>query len=253
MTIIEFRHTNFRRALKNLFSRSQKNVVVIEPNLGLGDSIIALGLVRELSAKNPDTKFYYCCLHYCYQSIAWMFQDLSNVYVFAISAGREARQLAGFLNARYLPIGVVNVDLKRFDAYFYEQHAIPFERRWLDCSVPPGPKSEWLFDHLNPDQEPYLLVCNQESTTRFYDLNIPNPHHKKIIWVHPATNNIFDWTKLALQADEIHSIDTSFVHFLESLFHQESSKPFIKPFYYHLTRETETEFTRLLPWQEVRY
>ena len=57
MTKIEFRHTNFRRALKNLFSRPQKNVVVIEPNLGLGDSIIALGLVRELSAKTPIQNF----------------------------------------------------------------------------------------------------------------------------------------------------------------------------------------------------
>ena len=248
MVKIEFRHTNLRRALKNLISKTQKDLVVIEPNLGLGDSIIVLALVRELSAKNPDTKFYYCCLHYCYQSVAWMFQDLSNVYVLAISSGREARQLAGFKNAQYLPIGVIDVDLKRFDACFYEQHNIPFEQRWLDCAIPAGPKSQ-----LNPGREPYLLVCNQESTTRFYDLDIPNPQNKKIIWVHPATDNIFDWTKLALLADEIHSIDTSFVHFLESLFHQGSSKPFMKPFYYHLIRKTETEFTRLLPWQEIRY
>ena len=86
MVKIEFRHTNLRRALKNLISKTQKDLVVIEPNLGLGDSIIVLALVRELSAKNPDTKFYYCCLHYCYQSVAWMFQDLSNVYVLAISS-----------------------------------------------------------------------------------------------------------------------------------------------------------------------
>ena len=250
---IKFRHSNFRRALKNLLISSRQEVVVIEPNLGLGDSLITLGLMRELSRKNPDTKFYYCCLHYCYHSIAWMFQDLSNVYLFAIGSGREARQLSGFLSARYLPIGVVDVDLQRFDAYFYEQHQIPFEQRWLDCEVPPGPKSEALYEKLNPSHEPYLLVCNQESTNIFYDLRIDNPEDKKIIWAHPETNNIFDWTKLALLADEIHSIDTSFAHFLESLFQQESSKPFVKPFYYHLARRSNTEFTRRLPWQDVRY
>ena len=182
-----------------------------------------------------------------------MFQGLSNVYVFPVFSGREARQLAGFLNGRYLPIGVVGVDIKRFDAFFYEQNQVAFDRRWSDGAVPTGPRSEWLYEKLNPGLESYLLVCNQESTTKYYDLHIPNPENKRIIWVHPLTENIFDWTVLALLADEIHSIDTSFIHFLESLFYQESSKSFMKPFYYHLARQTQTEFTRRLPWQEVRY
>lgn len=253
MKKIQFRHSNFRRTLKLLFTPPKDEIVVIEPHLGLGDSIINLGLVRDLSAQHPNTKFYYCCLHYCYQSVSWMFQDLSNVYTFAIFSGREARQLAGFLNARYLPIGVVGIDEKRFDAYFYEQHGIAFERRWINASIPFGPKSDWLYERLNPGHEPYLLVCNEESTAKVYDLRISNPHNKKIIWVHPLTNNIFDWAKLVLLADEIHSIDTSLVHFLESLFYQEASKPFLKPFYYHLIRKTKTEFTRRLAWQEVRY
>jgi hypothetical protein len=250
---ISFRHSNFRRALKNLFSPQSNEKIVIEPNLGLGDSIIALALMRELSRKNPETKFYYCCLNYCYHSVTWMLKDLKNVYVFAIESGREARQLSGFLRAGYLMIGVADVDLKRFDAYFYDQHQIPFEQRWLDCEVSPGPQSDALYEALNPTREPYLLVCNQESTNIFYDLRINNPENKKIIWVRPETNNIFDWMKLALQADEIHSIDTSFVHFMESLFHQEDYRQLTKPFYYHLARKSNTEFTRRLPWKVIYY
>ena len=250
---IKFRHSNFRRALKNLFISVRNNSVVIEPNLGLGDSIVCLALVREISQKNPRKKYYYCCLHYCYHSVAWMLQDLGNVYVVPINDGREARQLSGFLRARYFPIGVIGVDLQRFDAYFYEQHQVAFEKRWLNCAVLPGPQSEALYEKLNPNHEPYLLVCNQESTKIFHDLKVPNPENKLIIWVHPATNNIFDWTKLALLADEIHSIDTSFVHFLESLFQQENSNQYRKPFYYHLARKSNTDFTRRLPWKVIRY
>jgi hypothetical protein len=178
-----------------------------------------------------------------------MFQDLNNVFLFAVDSGREARQLASFLNASYLPIGIEDVDIKRFDEFFYQQHQIPFEKRWTNCNVPPGPRSEVLYELLNPLQEPYLLICNSESGLKSYDLKITNLQNKKIIKVFPATNNIFDWTKLALLADEIHTIDTSFVHFIENLF---SQQPY-KPFFYHLARKSPTEFTRRLPWQVIPY
>jgi hypothetical protein len=82
-----------------------------------------------------------------------------------------------------------------------------------------------------------------------YDLRIANPQNKKIIEVSSLTNNIFDWTKLTLEADEIHTIDTAFVHFVESLLYQRPS-PIL---FYHLARKSPTEFTRRLPWQVITY
>lgn len=246
---MKFRDTSFKKAIKNFFLPTKKNVVVLEPHLGLGDNLVCLPLMRELSARSPNTRFYYVCLPRCYQSLAWMFQDLNNVFLFAVDSGREARQLASFLNASYLPIGIENVDIKRFDEFFYKQHQIPFEKRWANCAVPPGPRSDALYEQLNPTHEPYILVCNSESGLVSYDLKIVNSLNKKVITVYPATNNIFDWTKLALLADEIHTIDTSFVHFVENLFCQ---KPH-KQFFYHLARKSPTEFTRRLPWKVIQY
>jgi len=250
---MSFRNSNLKLAIKNLFLPIDQGLVVIEPHLGLGDGLISLGLVRALVAREPKTRFYYACRSNCYHSLAWMFQDLNNLFLFVIESGREARQMADFVNARYLSLGVYNVDIKRFDGYFYQQHQVPFEDRWQNAAVPAGLQSEALFEQLNPNHEPYILVANRESTTLEHALKISNSGGKKIIYMHPATNNIFDWTKLALLADEIHSIDTSFAHFVEGLFYQDSSKPFLKPFYFHLARQSETQFTRLLPWQEVRY
>jgi len=250
---MSFRNSNLKLAIKNLFLPMDQDLVVIEPHLGLGDSLISLGLLRVLVMREPKIRFYYACRCNTYHSLAWMFQDLDNIFLLVIESGREARQMADFLNARYMPLGINNVDIKRFDGYFYQQHQVPFEERWQNAAVPAGLQSETLFEQLNPNHEPYILVANQESTAIRHDLRIANAGNKKVIYMYPATNNIFDWTKLALHADEIHSIDTSFIHFIEGLFYQESSKPFLKPFYYHLARQSNTQFTRLLPWKEVFY
>jgi hypothetical protein len=246
---MKFRETNIKRAIKNLFLPKKNNVIVLEPHLGLGDGIICLGLVRELSRRHPDYRFYYACLHRCYNTLAWMFQDINNVYLFAVNSGREARQFAGFLNARYLPIGIHHVDVKRFDAFFYEQHQVSFDLRWENGDVPWGPKSRALFEQLNPENKPYILICNRESGQLNYALNIANPHNKLAIEVQALTNNIFDWAELIQRAYEIHTIDTAFVHALESLLYKKDHPPL----YFHRTRKSPTEFTRRLPWYEVIY
>lgn len=250
---MSFRNSNLKLAIKNLFLPINQCLVVIEPHLGLGDSLISLGLVRALVGREPKTRFYYACRSNTYHSLAWMFQGLDNIFLLVIESGREARQMADFLNARYMPLGVDDVDIKRFDGYFYQQHQVPFEERWQNAAVPAGLKSEALFELLNPNHESYILVANEESTSVKHDLRIANTGNKKVIYMHPATNNIFDWTKLVLEADEIHSIDTSFIHFIEGLLYQESSKPFLKLFYYHLARQSNTQFTRLLPWNTIVY
>ena len=178
-----------------------------------------------------------------------MFADLDNVYLFAVYSGREARQLTGFLNAQYLPIGIENVDVKQFDAFFYRQHGISFERRWDNAVVAPGLMSDILFEKLNPNHQPYILVCNRESGLVSYALKINNLKNKKIIELDALTNNIYDWTRITLEADEIHTIDTSFVHFVESLLYQRPN-PLL---YYHVVRKTIGEYTRRLPWKVVSY
>ena len=243
------RDSNLKLAIKNCFKPTNHSIVVLEPHLGLGDNLICLGLVRALSKREPNTHFYYACLHRCYHSLAWMFQDLDNVFLFAVQGGRQARQLAGFLNARYVPIGIEGVDLKRFDAFFYEQHLVDFDQRWSNARVPPGPQSEELYQMLNPKNEPYLLVCNSESGPGQYELQIANPENIKIIKIGPVTNNIFDWSKLVAGATEIHTIDTSFAHFVESEMYGRDPMSL----YYHLARISNTEFTRRLPWRLVHY
>ena len=110
-----FKDSNLKLALKNLFLPKRKNHVVLEPHMGLGDSLINLGLVKTIAERDLQCNFFYACLPSYFHSVAWMLRDLRNVFPLVVSSGREARQYAHFKNARYQPIGIENVDIRRFD------------------------------------------------------------------------------------------------------------------------------------------
>lgn len=247
---MKFSETNLKHAIKTLFLPKRANVFLLEPHLGLGDSLINIGLLKILSALNPDFFYYYACLPSSLHSVSWALKDLSSVYPVPVSRGKEARQLAEFYNCQHLYIGGPKVQKHCFDAFYYRQHNISFDYRWELAETPPGPRSDELYDQLNSKHEPYILVNAVQSGDIKYSLQMANPANKKVIEVHPATNNVFDWTKLVLEADEIHTIDTSFVHFVEGVLAKKSTT---KHLYYHLARLSTTEFTRRLPWITVDY
>ena len=136
-----FHQSNIKRALKNLFTPRKKNVVLIEAHFGLGDNLICLGLIRTLAEKNPNIRYHLACLSQYFHSVSWMLHSSKNVFPTVVTSGREARQLANFLNATYITVGIDNIDIKRFDQSFYEKYGIPFEYRWSKASTPAGPLS----------------------------------------------------------------------------------------------------------------
>jgi hypothetical protein len=236
-------------AFKNLFLPKRKNCIVLEPHMGLGDSLINIGLVKTIAGREPGSIFYYACLPMYFHSISWALSGLSNVYPLVVNSGREARQYAEFKNAAYLPIGIDNVDIHRFDEFFYSQHQVPFAMRWELAKTPAGLNSETLYKTLNPKNLPYVLVCNKDSSGESHRLNLPTNSDLLVIHVHPATKNIYDWMDLVLDAEEIHTIDTAFIHFVENTLDSNTAKRL----YFHRIRKSPTEFTRRLPWREVLY
>lgn len=249
--MISFRESNIKRALKNLFLRRNSEIVVLEPRAGLGDTLICIGLIKELARQNPKKFFYYACIApNSFHTIAWILSEINNVYPIPVRGGKEAKQLSGFWNCEHWEIGASFVELKRFDESYYEQWSISFNLRWEDNQIKKGGQAEQLLEKLNPEREEYILVCNTASSNVSYELKISNPDNKKIIYVSPATNNLCDWIEVMHRASEIHTIDTSFIHLAESYFYNSTSHPAL---YFHLARPSGTEFTRLLPWTVIPY
>lgn len=246
---MNLKDSNIKLAFKNLFLTMRKDCVVLEPHMGLGDGLICLGLVKTLAARDKECLFFFACLPNYFYSVAWMLKDTSNVFPVAVKSGREARQYSQFKNARYLSIGLKNIDIRRFDQSFYEQHHVPFSKRWELAETPSGPNAASLFGRLNPKNLPYRLICRQDSSGTKYSLSLKREPNLLEIEVYPATNNIFDWAHLVLSALEIHTIDSAFIHFVENTLATNTKQKL----FFHRIRQSPTEFTRHLPWYEIKY
>lgn len=142
------------------------------------------------------------------------------------------------------------MELAKFDASYYEQLNVPFELRWKSGQIKPGPRSKELLKELNVDNTKYMLICNQASSDMRFNLKLDNPEKLKQIYVYPATNNLCDWANLIENASQIHTIDTSFIHLVESYFYGVKSHPQL---FFHLARPSGTEFTRKLHWTSISY
>ncbi len=247
--MMRFQDTNIKRALKNLFLGKQKSLFLLEPQLGLGDSLINIGLIKTLSQRHPENRYLYAALPENLHSVEWMFQGLKNIYPVLAHSGKEARQLSDFYRAHHQYIGGPQLSPLAFDRFYYQQHDVPFELRWQLATTPSGPRANSLYHELNPDNEPYILVNRRQSGNTAYDLAIDSSKDLKVIEVYPATNNIFDWQELILRAQAIHTIDTSFIHYLENLFAHHPAPEL----YYHLARPTLTDFSRRQKWHEIDY
>jgi hypothetical protein len=245
-----FHASNIKRAIKNIFMRRNPSKVVISPHMGLGDHLVCIGLVKEVVRIYSGMTFYYTCSHGAYKTLSWAYNDCKNLFLMPIQSKREAVQLSGFLNAFFLPLDVDTNVISNYEEVFYQKFGFPFVLRWEGARVPPSPNSDSLYDRLNPSGEPYILVCNLQSDSIRYDLAITNNGNKKVIYVEPITDNLYDWTRLTAGADEIHTIDTSYIHFVESYFYHCGEAPVL---YFHKARPTSTTFTRKLSWEEVEY
>ena len=250
--MINFHESNIKRAIKNVFLKRNINLVVIEPRHGLGDSIIVSGLVNFLSSSNPNKFFYYCVPDSRnFISIRWMFQNLKNVCVISLADGRQARQISGFFNSTYLPLGVRGIDknIYRLDEYYYECAKVPIEKRWQSVLCPPGPLSSYLYKKLNPREEPYILICANHSNRRDAPIKVKNINSLQLIYVTEESDNIFDWVDLIMHAREIHTVNTSFMHLVESCFAKIDTYSCV--FYFHELDRPKCNISQL-PWIIVK-
>jgi hypothetical protein len=106
-----------------------------------------------------------------------------------------------------------------WDESFYKQINIPFKERWDSFYILRDFKREdKLYDKLNPNNKKFALVHSSGSD----GVNRINyeviDKDLMVIEIKPSyTNNIFDYLKLIELSDEIHCIDSSFIHLIDSV------------------------------------
>lgn len=197
------------------------NRIYIYHHLGLGDHIICNGLVRNF-CKKQDTFFLFCKSHNL-PSVQFMYRDIPNLKIVSVKDDNEVLRILKQRPGKLIKVGHENLQIiKNFnkctwDEAFYIQFGIDFKERWKSFYFESDTeKEEELFSKLNPNGEKYCLIHNKDS------MGVDRIDYSKInstllkIFVEKS-DTIFDYKKLIENADEIHCIDSSFKHLVDSL------------------------------------
>jgi hypothetical protein len=132
-----------------------------------------------------------------------------------------------------------------FDEYFYHSLGIPFEARWSHFKLPKDLTRPQEFYKSKNIQGPYCLIANSSSIGRFpLKINSSLPQ----IYVASESESILDWIEVIKNADEIHCVDSSFIHLCDSL--DIKSK---KLFYHDVGKAPETYFNLQHSWSRLSY
>lgn len=219
------------------------NEVVLYHHLGLGDHFICNGLVHKF-AEDYD-KIYLPCKQHNYDTVEYLYSESPKVEVVSIS-GNEYEQVYNLglsLDIPVLTVGFENcshgVD---WDISFYRQVNIDYSERYNSFKMPQK-SPEFVIDV--PD-EPFILVHDVSSVAQ-YNLNV-DTKYKIVKFEKGVSSNLFSYIDLIRNAIEIHCIDSSVYHLIDSL------TDITDKLFYHHVRNAHSQKTRLLSkWEEVYY
>lgn len=207
---------------------------IIHHHLGLGDHIICNGLVRYLIKNNPDTKFTLVCKQKNIDNVCRMFNDCDIQYI--LDNGTEA---TGNLGWSFGGDRTIN-----FDEAFYKQADVDFYERWNSFYIKRDYSQEKrVSDYLQLPLK-FALVHDTASAG---PADIEVETELPIIKMRrtPVEETMFDWMEVIERASEIHCINSSFIHLVDSM------SPIAKLYFYndrpHLGFSTKSDWITVTP------
>lgn len=220
--------------------------IFVHHHLGLGDHIICNGLVRGMLQRESPDYLYLAVKKRNMGTVTGMFRDDRRIICLPVDSDAEAHSLPqkSFCSSVYR-VGFERI-APNWDMSFYECVDLPFEYRWSHFRVCRDDKREKkLVEKLRvSDGERFILVHRQGSDKR-YEIEVETV--VRAIEVEPITDSLLDWCGLIERAEEVHCIDSSFIHLAQSLK--------VKSGFFHDIRKSVDQFRfALLPsWGIVHY
>ena len=193
-------------------------MILIHHHLGLGDHIVCNGLVRNLIQKNQIYGIF--VKKHNVDNVMFMYKDLKNLKLIPIDGDNNVFE---FQNENIISIGHQKLGITMsenncfWDEAFYKQMNVDFKQRWLSFYYSRDFGSEkMMYNKLNPNDEEFILIHNTDSTgTDRIDYSKVSEKYKRIFIENAKT--IFDYGLLIAKAKEIHCVDSSFKHLVDSI------------------------------------
>ena len=223
---------------------------IIYHHLGMGDHVICNGLVRFIVKHGNFDHLALVVKDINVKNISRMFSDLSQLTILSV---KDDQSFQNFYNQNNsVPLIRVGFEMTRFsefDKSFYDCVNVPFNERWDSWWIERDLEQEArLIKELNIDDE-YIFVHDSSSVGDFelkIDSNLRQIRPQKL----ECEDTMFDWIGVMERAKEIHCIDSSFMHIVDS--YQFNNKK-----YYHTIKSSQLNngigFTLKNDWELVNY
>jgi hypothetical protein len=193
--------------------------IVVHHHLGLGDHFICNGLVRHLAEQHGH--IFLACKRASFATVACLYEDEPTIEPFPID--REPDDVEAFarrVGAPLVRIGFDACDRSRFDQSFYEQMGVPFAFRWSKFRLPASISGEdEMYERLAP-ASPYRVVHRETSHGVYalrFDHTMPAIELRGRRVDGGAFENLLLYRRLIERATEVHCINSSVIHLVDSL------------------------------------
>ena len=208
-------------------------------NLGLGDAIICNGLVRVLA--DSERRIMLPSWPRNLASVRHMFSDLPNVEVLIPANGDGP--IIGGRELEVLSIGVHGLQYEgsnseTFDQHFYRRAGVPWGCRYSRFAIPATPQ-------ILPPSTPFRLIHGRASDDSCIDDARLYAEPLSTGWItirveENLTHPLAAWVDMIVAASEIHCLDSSFIHLVESV-------PSTDNLFFH-SYARPNHFQRRKPW-----
>jgi hypothetical protein len=214
--------------------------MIIHHHLGLGDHFVCNGLVNYFSKKQ---KIDLICKKHNEPTVRSLYTENNNVNIVPIAGLyeiEESHKYAKDTHQDILCIGFNKCDPNNWDKSFYAQVGLNFIERYRLFKFP-----RTLPPQINIDNKSFIFVHNECSEGR-YNLEIDSNLDRFVLEKY-QTNNLFSYIDIIQKADEIHCINSSIFHLIDSM------SNVTHKLYYHDTRNHPCNFEISSKWSIVDY
>lgn len=216
---------------------------------GIGDHIISNGLIHHLTGEDWNFRnVNLVCYKEWEDSLRYLYEDNPRVIIhpgkqdqfLGIHHENQLKKWAEQEGWKYYSVATfAQIDLTRYQEYFYKSVGHPFAYRYTKFQLPQRELyNEELINTYKP-KNPYAFVFSWD---KFRNQSIIHFQQDKItegldvINMTPKkTKNIFDWLPIIYDAEEIHCIPGGPFHLIDSILDKCKAKRFV---YHDARRET---------------
>ena len=211
------------------------NKIYIYQHMGMGDHISCNGLIRTIINKNKNKNdiYYLFCKKNYYESIKFMYRDLSNLKLKPISSNPPDKEVEEYLfklkdKNKIIRIGFENYEkiyseliskniTSTYDMIFYKQMSVSYNKRFTNCYWKRNSAEEdRVYKKLvKKNKKKYIFVHDDPSLNYKIDESFFSKEYEVI--KNDSSEILFNMGKVIENAEELHLMESSIRNMAESL------------------------------------